>query len=145
MATILVVEDDDQVRGLIVKSLRRAGHAVRELCDGRKVLDELDGTDLLITDIFMPHCDGIETIRVVRTVSRTLPIIAISGGSRIIGIDYLQSAGLLGADAVMTKPFLPAELIALIDQVFARTPPIARRAKLEVAYPQAGARERLDK
>jgi CheY-like chemotaxis protein len=145
MATILVVEDDDQVRGLIVKSLRRAGHAVRELCDGQKVLDELDEIDLLITDIFMPHCDGIETIRVVRTVSRALPIIAISGGSRIIGVDYLQSAGLLGASAVMTKPFLPAELIALVDQVFARTPPVARRANPESAAPHIGAGERLDK
>ena len=74
--------------------------------------------DLLITDIFMPEMEGIETIQRVRALKPHLPIIAISGfmfGSA----DYLEIAEKFGAIATLKKPFRPAELLELVSRLLA--------------------------
>ena len=100
------------------RTLEASGHAVIAYEDGRPAIAQIgrEVPDLLITDIFMPEMERLETIRRARALSSTLPIIAISGGS-FIGADYLEMARLFGASATLAKPFRPAELIGLIARL----------------------------
>jgi YesN/AraC family two-component response regulator len=70
--------------------------------------------DLVITDIFMPEKEGIETILELRTRWPDLKIIAISGGGGQHGVDYLAAAEQLGAIRSMGKPFRREELLAVV-------------------------------
>ena len=67
--------------------------------------------DLVITDLVMPHVDGLELIGDLKLMHPNLPIIAISGGRRIGAGPCLKLARKLGADVVFEKPFIPSELL----------------------------------
>src|SRR3546814_19944010 len=60
--------------------------------------------DLVIVDILMPEKEGIETIREMRQLDATLPIIAISGGGKAMNVDFLTAAKAFGATATLAKP-----------------------------------------
>ena len=82
-----------------------------EAADGRQALRAFSGgaIDLLITDLVMPDCEGIETIRAARKEQPQMGIIAISGASPGA---YLQVAEVLGADASLSKPFEAQAILA---------------------------------
>jgi len=82
MARILIIDDDDTLRGIIAKSLTHAGHTVSQANNGRKgvALYRSAPTDLVITDLVMPEQEGMETIKILHQSFPTLPIIAMSGG-----------------------------------------------------------------
>ena len=105
---ILIVDDDDDFRSLIASTLQRDGHETRELNDGSDGVDALSAfdTDVLITDIFMPTVDGIETILSARNHDRNLWIIAVSGNEQ-----YLSVSLKLGANVSLEKPFTKTDLI----------------------------------
>ncbi len=104
VCSILVVDDDDTIRHILRKMLESAGYEVREAPNGRVAIEELRRRParLMITDIFMPEQEGIETIRIARKTYPDLGIIAISGAA---GEHYLKMAKLLGATASLLKPF----------------------------------------
>ena len=112
MARIIVIEDEPAIRRLVVRILGRAGHEVREAGNGRDgvALHRTDPADLVITDLFMPEQDGIETIQQIREFAPGTPIIAMSGGGSRGNTDSLADAELLGAEAVLPKPFSPEDL-----------------------------------
>jgi two-component system, chemotaxis family, chemotaxis protein CheY len=118
MADILIIDDDPQIRRLLNRILRDAGHAVREAENGRDgvTLFQQHQPDLVITDIVMPDMEGLETILTLRQDGPTVPIIAISGGSDPL---YLKAAGKLGATAELTKPFSATEIVDLVDALLA--------------------------
>ena len=122
MARILLIDDDAAMRTATSRSLTAAGHTVTDYPDGRGAIEhiERDPPDLLITDIFMPEMEGLETIRQARELQAGLPIIAMSGISLAAG-DYLPIAAKFGAVATLKKPFRPAELLALVARLL--TPP----------------------
>jgi CheY-like chemotaxis protein len=113
MAEILIIDDDRQMRRMLIRILQGEGHTVREAENGRGgiALFREDRPALVITDIVMPDMEGIETILALRQAEPSVPNIAISGGSDPL---YLQAAGKLGATAVLRKPFSPDELITLV-------------------------------
>jgi CheY-like chemotaxis protein len=119
MPSVLVVDDQDQVRQLIRETLEQAGYEVEEARDGKEGLDRYRArsTDLVIMDILMPDQDGLETIM---TLSREFPdtrVIAMTGGSDTIGVlNFLDVARMLGAKRTLQKPF---ELKVLLDTVAA--------------------------
>ena len=76
--------------------------------------------DLVITDLIMPEKEGLETIMALRRQSPTTKIIAMSGGGRNSGKDYLAIARLLGAQRTLAKPFSNAELLAAVADVLAK-------------------------
>lgn len=119
MAQILVIEDDTEVRGLLCSLLRRAGHEVTEAEDGQQGIHSYRNlkTDLIITDLFMPVKEGLETIVDLRKEFPGLKIIAISGGSREGSRNYLKVAQLCGAARIFNKPFDNADLLAAIDDL----------------------------
>src|SRR5260221_4424854 len=84
MIHILVIDDEAAVRTLIRQILEEEGHQVDEATDGEEGLARLQSThiDLVITDIFMPHKEGIETILALRRQFPNVKIVAISGGGR---------------------------------------------------------------
>jgi len=81
MQTILVVDDEDAIRGLIKTTLGIGGYAIREARNGKETSQLLEQfvPDLLITDLLMPEKEGIELIQEVRRSHPKIPIIAISG------------------------------------------------------------------
>ncbi|MBK1696204.1 response regulator [Rhodovibrio salinarum] len=112
--TILVVDDDALVRDMVQTALTRAGYRVILARDGNTAIELLDiaAPDLILTDLFMPHCDGIELLRSGQLSKVDVPVIAMSGG--YAGIDMLHAAKALGAVAAIAKPFMPNELTDLV-------------------------------
>ncbi len=115
MPSVLVVDDEDSIRQLIREALEHAGYEVREARDGKEGLRcyRLEPADLVIMDILMPDQDGLESIMTLRREFPAAKIIAITGGSDMIGIlNFLDVAKMLGARRTLQKPF---EMKALLD------------------------------
>lgn len=114
MATILIIDDDDQVRMLFQVALAEAGYRVLIAENGKHGLRLLEHqeVDLILVDIFMPEMDGLELIPLLRKTRPACKIIAISGksGQR----DHLDTARYLGAHDTLKKPL---SLQALLDAV----------------------------
>jgi DNA-binding response OmpR family regulator len=113
---ILIVDDDDTWRNLLVRSLRGAGYEVVEAEEGRAGLRVCRDRRpaLLITDVFMPEQDGLEILQELRDAEHRPKILAISGSNTGGQVDYLGVASKLGADKVLRKPF---ELTVLLEAV----------------------------
>ena len=127
--SILLVDDDQDIRDLLDTYLSRAGFQVRTVADGagfRQALDEML-SDLLILDVMLPDEDGFSLCRWVRQHPRMaqIPIIMLTASSdeadRVIGLE-------LGADDYLGKPFSPRELQARIKALL-------RRAQFSSASP----------
>ncbi len=117
--TILVVDDEVQIRRMLRQMLEREGFRVLEAADGTEALRShaTEPADLVITDIFMPETDGFETIRELRKGSPEIGIIAISGGGKTVKEDLLPYAEMLGADRIMAKPLDRGKLMEAIREV----------------------------
>ncbi len=123
MATILIVDDDECVRELLVLTLNQLGHTCVEAADGNKAIElfRLLCPDLIITDISMPDRDGIELIMDLRLEASKVPVIAISGNSKLKPL-YLQMARKLGAFEVLSKPFTLDQVRSLVSSVLSAAP-----------------------
>jgi DNA-binding response OmpR family regulator len=119
MARILVIDDDPAICRLVARTLAGSGHDVIEANDGEEGLNlfRAKSPDLVVTDIMMPKQEGIMTIIEMRREAPSVAIIAISGNGQGYGPNYLEFARKLGADAMLPKPFRPAELKALVNKV----------------------------
>ena len=115
MARILLLEDDDQFREVLIGVLQAAGHRVRSATNGfdGMALFRAEPADLILTDIVMPH-GGLPTIRVLRSECPDLPIIAMSG-SHV----RLDMAGGVGANRTLAKPFSFQQLTDAVTEVLA--------------------------
>jgi len=107
MASILLVEDDDQLRQLLKTLLDGAGYQISEASNGKRVCEmyRQQPCDLVITDLVMPDMEGLELITELRRIDRNVCIMAISGGGRGEGDGYLKAARQLGAQYILAKPF----------------------------------------
>ena len=126
MARILVIDDDELLRGALRTALEGAGYDVMEAADGKAGLrlQRESGADLVVVDIFMPEQDGLEVIRGLRAEAPQPKIVAISGGGRIGQIDALRAAAAFGASRTLQKPFEPRELLTAVRELLAeRGPP----------------------
>jgi CheY-like chemotaxis protein len=116
MTNILVVDDEELVRVTLCQMLEQAGYEVIEAANGNQALRvfQEQEVDLVVTDIFMPEKEGIETIRELRKLRPDIKIIAISGGGRTGDLDYLELAKDLGAKRALTKPFKREEVLSAV-------------------------------
>jgi len=119
MARIIVIDDDESVRKAIRRVLEPLGHEVREAEDGAAGLALLahKDADLVITDIFMPGQDGIETVRRIRKEFPGVKMLVMSGGDSTGRMDLRGDAVLLGATASLRKPFERADLVRAVEAV----------------------------
>ena len=123
MARILVIDDKPEMRELLELILKSAGHEVILAADGREGMERYrtSPADLVITDLYMPNQEGLETIRVLRTCFPEVAIIAMSG--RAAALTMLSVAQKFGAVAVLHKPFSADELIATVAKALGERSP----------------------
>jgi two-component system, OmpR family, phosphate regulon response regulator PhoB len=117
-ARVLVVEDEDLIREMLVLSLEEEGYEVVTAVDGRTALALLQETDskdtdcpfnLLVLDLMLPQVNGLDLCRLLRYQGNLIPILIISAKAsetdRVLGLE-------VGADDYLTKPFSMRELVA---------------------------------
>jgi len=116
MATILLVDDDTALRGMLHEMLTLLGHDVVQVSDGAQALKAFRAkpTEVVIMDLIMPEMEGLETIRELKRSGAKTKILAISGGGRSDPRDLLVIAMQFGAHGVLAKPFSIAELTAAL-------------------------------
>jgi DNA-binding response OmpR family regulator len=116
--TILVVEDDQNLRETLIEALEADGYEVVGAADGREALDRFraDRPDLVLLDLMLPELSGIEVTRVIRAEAGT-PIVMLTARSsevdKVVGLE-------IGADDYVTKPFSVRELTARLRAIFRR-------------------------
>lgn len=114
---VLVVDDNADLRGFMRELLEIAGYDVEVAANGDQALERLRSrpSDIVITDIFMPDRDGLETIQVVKREFRGVRIVAITGDRMTPGeTDYLSVARIAGADGALRKPVTPEALFGAL-------------------------------
>lgn len=118
MPNVLLIDDDENLRGILVIAMEQAGHTVFQAEDGQKGVElaRSKPVDIVLTDLVMPVQEGVETIMTLRRERPRLPIIAMSGGVSNSKL-YLDIAGKIGAKRMLPKPFALKQLITLIDEV----------------------------
>ena len=120
MPRILIVDDDDQFRTMLRKTLQRAGYEVSEAVNGIQAIRVFheDPADLVITDMLMPVMSGSRLISTLRADFPKLKIIALSGGGSLYrSASYLDFALNLGARKVLEKPLSRTELLKVIGDM----------------------------
>lgn len=119
--TLLLIEDDREMRRMLAAALRRDGYVVVEAANGDDALDwlgpgVLDGDvervpDLIVSDIRLPYFTGLEILESIRVAARRIPVILITG---FPDRETYAEAYQLGAECVLEKPFDLAELRAAV-------------------------------
>jgi DNA-binding response OmpR family regulator len=124
--TILVVDDEANIRDLARLYLEKEGYKVQTAVDGADALQQIaqNPPTLLVLDLMLPEIDGWEVCRRVRTHSN-LPILMLTARNddidKIVGLE-------MGADDYLTKPFNPRELVARVRAILRRVGPSAAEA-----------------
>jgi two-component system, OmpR family, response regulator len=120
-ATILLVEDEENIASLVELYLKNDGYTVEHVADGVSALAAAERMkpSLVILDVMLPGMDGLEVCRRLRATSK-IPIIMLTARDgevdRVLGLE-------LGADDYVTKPFSPRELVARVKAVLRRAEP----------------------
>lgn len=119
--TILLIDDDPDLRSMLRRTLVRGGYAVQEAENGREGLKVLANSpvDLVVTDIIMPDMEGIELILQLRRTRPDLRVIAMSAGGRISPDSYLDLAKRSGAVRTLTKPFNLVDFLNVVKETLA--------------------------
>ena len=114
MARVLVLDDDEDFRSYLVTLLKRAGHEAIGLPDGSHLKNALESgvVDVIVTDLYMPNVDGIETAEFVTRHAPTIPLIGISGSAIGARDPCVEAMKLFGARAVLAKPLDPAAFLS---------------------------------
>ncbi|HKC77375.1 MAG TPA: response regulator transcription factor [Gaiellaceae bacterium] len=115
---ILVVDDDDDIRGLLRQLLERAGHEVSDAADGRAGLRELyaSAPDLVILDVTMPGLDGWATLERIRELTDVPVLMLTARDAELERVRGLKA----GADDYVVKPFGRQELVARVEVLLRR-------------------------
>jgi len=123
---VLVVDDFDDNRLLYASTIAEAGYAVEEATNGQEALDKIGNKRpaVIIMDLSMPVVDGWEATRRIKADPRTkdIVIIAVTGHATNYGLQQAREAG---AEAVLTKPCLPEDLLRTLSALVPTVPPRA--------------------
>jgi len=122
MARILVVDDEIEICEMLKKKLAPLGHEIETALNGKVAmrLQRENPFDLVITDIFMPEKEGIETIRELRRDYPHIKIIAVTGGYRYGPGELLEAARMLGADRSFSKPFRLKDIQEAVEELLGK-------------------------
>lgn len=115
--TILVVEDEDQVRTLIVRLLEKRGYTVRQAGNGRIALEmvdgDLDGISLVITDMVMPEMGGAALLAELRKLRPDLRALCMTGYTR----EEVAATAQIDEHSLIEKPFMPAAFLERVAEL----------------------------
>lgn len=137
-ATVLVVDDDDDVLSSLQRGLQLSGFTVITAADGAAALTVVSNRspDVVVLDINMPILDGASVVKALRAMGNDVPICVLSARASVDDrISGLES----GADDYLTKPFVLAELVARINAMLRRrasAPPPAPASTSEISIGQ---------
>jgi len=119
-ATVLVVDDEDAMRAVVVIALDRAGLRTLQARDGREALavyhQHRKGIRLILMDLTMPNMDGVEACRELRRQGATVPVILTSGFNETEALSRFEDLGLAG---FLQKPFGLGRLVEVVRKVLA--------------------------
>ena len=129
MLTILVVEDDRELRQLFSRVLSQNGYFVREAENGKAALDALEQeyVDLIISDIMMPVMDGYELVRSLRDANIQIPVLMITAKD---AFDDMRLGFLSGTDDYMVKPVNVGEMVLRVGALLRRAQMITDHKQL---------------
>ena len=118
---ILVIDDEDAVRQIVKEMLVLEGYEVTTAANGKVGLQlfRKEPADLIITDIFMPEMEGLETIRELHREFPQVKIMAMSGGGESGMLSFLSYAKRFGAVRTLRKPFSRDELLTNVHDLLA--------------------------
>ncbi len=115
---ILIVDDSESIREVVIFTLENAGYTVSSAVDGQDALKHLNGQhlDMILTDLHMPNMDGIGLIKEVRKLDKYkyIPILYLTTESQQ---SIKNEARQAGATGWIIKPFMPEKLIAAIGKI----------------------------
>lgn len=116
MANILLAEDEEVLRMLVVDTLEDEGYTIDEACDGEEAYDLIkkNSYDLIILDFMMPVYSGLELIEMIRKDQNKTKIMMLSAKSQTSDQQKVLDAG---ADYFMSKPFSPLQLVDRIEEI----------------------------
>jgi len=118
VARVLVVDDDDVIRGLLELNLQLEGHEVVTAADGQDALDQVaaEPPQLIVLDVMMPTVNGLQVAERLKAdpSTRGIPIILLS--ARAMETD-VRSGMEIGVDQYVTKPFDPIDLMELVERL----------------------------
>ncbi|QHI70312.1 response regulator [Tichowtungia aerotolerans] len=119
MKKILLVDDEAAIRSMLSVLLKTDTRSFVEAPNGTVAQEILasDSFDLIISDVIMPDCDGIELVMAIRRKLPEVPVIIMSGGGRVHASHYLNLAEKLGAARVFEKPFDATELRSTVTEL----------------------------
>jgi len=116
--TILSVDDSASIRQMVMFTLTKEGYTVVEAVDGRDALNKVKATpvDMVITDLNMPHVDGIDLIQALRAdpAFKFVPIVMLTTENTVERKDAGKHAGATGW---IVKPFKPEQLVAVVRKL----------------------------
>ena len=114
----IIGDDDQQIRRLLRRMLEQADYTAIEAANGKEAIKQFDlhQPDVVITDIFMPEKEGIETIIELKQNDPHVKIIAISGGGKISPTNYLHLAEKIGAITTLEKPIGRDQLLSAVNR-----------------------------
>ena len=119
--SILVIDDNDDIRGLLSLVLQKEGYEVLEAAGGSEALIKINESkpDLILLDVMMPGLSGLEVLSTIRESREKkiseVPVIMITAKSTI---DDIDAAIELGANSYIVKPFRPANLVEKVSEIF---------------------------
>lgn len=124
MARILIIDDEQDFRRTVRAFLEADGHDVFEAENGVAGMEEFQNVrpELVVTDILMPHQDGVATIRQIRKIDPEVKIIAISGGGQFAASAFLMIADESGANSSLEKPFRRNRFMAEVNHLLPKSP-----------------------
>ncbi|HYM01747.1 MAG TPA: response regulator [Stellaceae bacterium] len=123
MNRILVVDDHEVFRSYVATLLERAGYEVFELPDGGRVGALVSETSFaaIVTDLFMPRADGLEVVRLIKSIAPSVPVIGMTGNHTSLEHTCARAMSAFGADAVLSKPLDAALLLATLQRLICGT------------------------
>jgi len=127
MATILIIDDHDDLRDTLVAILEDEGYATLATGDGISGVHVFGAArpDVVVVDMIMPKSNGLDTIREILAIDPQARIVAMSGGSLVSGDYYLDVAEALGAMQLLPKPFEAEDLVRAIETCLGSPPALA--------------------
>jgi signal transduction histidine kinase/CheY-like chemotaxis protein len=119
--SILVIEDEEQIRTMMVDALSGAGHKVESATDGLTGLARFQGGhfDVVLTDLSLPECSGLDVARSVKRMHPETPVVLVTGWGHLLNPERLRESGI---DLMLVKPFRLERLLSVLDDALRLRP-----------------------
>jgi signal transduction histidine kinase len=119
--SILVLEDEEQIRTMLVEALTAAGHKVESASDGLEGLARFQGGqfDVVLTDLSLPECSGLDVARSVKRLRAETPVVLITGWGHLLDPERLRESGV---DLMLVKPFRLERVLSVLGDALRLRP-----------------------